>query len=60
MRSHEEVKEICQARPFFLFLVALGLHSCIPDFSSCSEQGLLFIAVHGLLVAASLVAERWL
>ena len=30
-------------------------------FSSCSEQGLLFIAVRGLLIAtASLVAEHWL
>ena len=30
-------------------------------FSSCGEQGLLFVAAHGLLIAvASLVAERGL
>ena len=30
-------------------------------FSSCGEQGLLFVAVHGLLIAvASLVAEHGL
>ena len=29
-------------------------------FSSCGERGLLFVAVHGLLIAvASLVAEHW-
>ena len=58
----EEVKEICKGKKnaFFSFLVALGLHCCIPAFSSCSEQGLLFIEVHGLLVAAFLVTERGL
>ena len=30
-----------------LFLAALGLHCCSQAFSSCSEQGLLFIAVRG-------------
>ena len=45
----------------YLFLAALGLHCCAPAFSSCSEQGLLFVAVHGLLIAvASLVAEHGL
>ena len=43
----------------FLFLAALGLCCCARAFSSCSERGLLFVAVHGLLVAvASLVAEH--
>ena len=37
----------------------LGLHFCARAFSSCSERGPLFIAVHGpLTVAASLVAEH--
>ena len=45
----------------YLFLAALGLHCCAWAFSSCSERGLLFIAVHGLLTAAvSLVAEHGL
>ena len=43
----------------YLFLAALGLHCCVWAFSSCSEWGLLFIAVHGLLIAvASLVVEH--
>ena len=46
---------------FNLFLAALGLHCCMRAFSSCSEQGLLFVAVCGLLIAvASLVAEHTL
>ena len=36
---------------FFSFLAALGLLCCTRDFSSCSERGLLFIAVFGLLIA---------
>ena len=44
----------------FLFLAALGVRCC-GAFSSCSEQGLLFVAVRGLLiVVASLVAEHGL
>ena len=44
----------------FLFLAALGLR-CMQAFSSCCKQGLLFVAVHGLLIAvASLVAEHGL
>ena len=49
-----------------LFLAVLGLRFCVRAFSSCSEQGPLFIAVHGpLTIAPSLVAEhrlqtRWL
>ena len=43
---------------FYLFLAALGL-CCAQAFSSCSERGLLFVAVRGLLIAvASLVAEH--
>ena len=46
---------------FILFLAALGLRCCKQAVSSCGEQGLLFIAVHGLLIAvASLVAEHGL
>ena len=43
----------------YLFLAALGLCCCARAFSSCGEQGLLFIVVRGLLIAvASLVAEH--
>ena len=39
-----------------LFLAALGLCCCAWAFSGCGERGLLFVAVHGLLiVVASLV-----
>ena len=42
----------------YVFLAVLGLHCFTWAFSSCSEQGLLFIVVCGLLIAvASLVAE---
>ena len=42
-----------------LFLAALGLCCCTRAFSSCSEQGLLFVAVCGLLIeVASLVVAR--
>ena len=46
----------------YLFIsAALGLHCCARAFSSCGEQGLLFVAVHGLLiVVASLVVEHGL
>ena len=45
----------------YLFLAALGLRCCARASSSCGEQGLLFIAVRGLLIAvASLVAEHGL
>ena len=43
----------------YLFLAALGLCCCVRAFSSYCEQGLLFLAVHRLLiVVASLVAEH--
>ena len=35
---------------FNLFLAELGLCCCTRAFSSCGEQGLLFLAVRGLLV----------
>ena len=44
---------------FILFLAALGVRCCTQTFSSCGEWGLLFVAVHGLLIAvASLAAEH--
>ena len=44
---------------FFFFMSALGLRCCVQAFSSCGEQGLLFAAERGLLMAvASLVAEH--
>ena len=46
---------------FFFFLATLGFRCCTRAFSSCGEQGLLFVAVRGLLTAvASLVAEHGL
>ena len=45
----------------YLFLAVLGLRCCTQAFSSCGERGLLFVAVHSLLIAvASLVAEHGL
>ena len=45
----------------YLFLAALGLRCCTRASSSCGEQGLLFVAVRGLLIAvASLVAAHGL
>ena len=45
----------------YLFLAALGLRCCAWAFSSCSERGLLFVVVRGLLiVVASLVAQHGL
>ena len=45
----------------YLFLSTLGLPCCVRAFFSCGEQGLLFVAVPGLLIAvASLVAEHGL
>ena len=45
---------------FILFLAALGLHCCTWAFSSCGKQGLLFVAVCGLLIAvASLCCGAW-
>ena len=62
-----ERAEMCTLLFFFfnkfiyLFLAALGLRCCVQAFSSCSEWGLLFVAVHGLLiVVVSLVVEQGL
>ena len=42
-------------------MAALGLFRCARVFSSCGEQGLLFVVVCGLLIAvASLFAEHGL
>ena len=35
-------------KKLIIYLAVLGLHCCMQAFSSCSEQGLLFVAVHGL------------
>ena len=44
----------------FLFLAVLGLHCYMRAFSSCDKWGLLFIAVHGLLIEmASLCYGAW-
>ena len=44
---------------YYLFLTVLGLHCCTWAISSCGDQGLLFVAVCGLLiVVASLVVEH--
>ena len=44
-----------------LFLAVLGLCCCARAFSSCSERGLLFTAVSGLLIVlASLAVEHGL
>ena len=46
---------------FNKFMAALRLCCCARAFSSCGEQGLLFIVVRGLLtVVASLVVEQGL
>ena len=42
----------------YLFLAALGLRCCAWAFSSCGERGLLFVAVHGLLVAVASLAVK--
>ena len=42
-------------------MAALGLRCCTQAFSSCGKWGLLFVVVHGLLIAvASFVAEHGL
>ena len=52
---------VCFNSFIYLFFAALGLHCCTRALSGCGERGLLFIAVHGLLIAvASLVAEHGL
>ena len=67
--SHKDLEQSKDALFFFyhflkiyLFLAALGLCCCTTRaFSSCGEQGLLFVAVRGLLiVVASPNAEHGL
>ena len=42
-------------------MAVLGLRFCARAFSSCGKWGLLFIVVHGLLIAvASFVVEHQL
>ena len=51
----------CMYVCMYLFMAVLGLRCCVRAFSSCSERGLLFVAVPGLLiVVASLVVEHGL
>ena len=42
----------------YLFMAVLGLHCCARAFSSCSEWGLLFIAVRRLLTAVACLCSR--
>ena len=50
---------VCMCVCMYVCMAALGLCCCTRAFSSCGEQGLLFIAVRRLLSAvASLVAEH--
>ena len=44
----------------YLSLAALDLYCCVQALSSCSQQGLLFIAVHGLLIAVASLVEHGL
>ena len=37
----------------YLFMAVLGLCCCARAFSSCGELGLLFLAVHGLLIVVA-------
>ena len=60
-------KDVAPSSSFFfnkfiyLFLAALGLRCCARAFSSCGKWGLLFVAVHGLLIeVASPVEEHGL
>ena len=50
---------VSYALPFFFLLAVLGLRCCASAFSSCSECGLLFVAVCSLLIeVASFLAEH--
>ena len=42
----------------YLFLAVLGLRCCARAFSSCGEQGLLFVAVRSLIAVASHCGAR--
>ena len=43
---------------FNLYLAVLGLHCSTQAFPSCCNQGLLFIALHGLLISVASLVER--
>ena len=43
---------------YFLFLAVLGLRCCARAFFSCCEPGLLFVAVHRLLIAVASLVEH--
>ena len=59
IRSNKQEVSSILLFQFYLFLAVLGLHGCTQAFSSCGEQRLLFVAVHGLLIAvASLAVEH--
>lgn len=45
-------------RCIHLFLSVPGLHFCMWAFPSCGYGGLLFVAAHGLIVVASVLAEH--
>ena len=38
---------------YLFILAALGLRCCLQAFSSCGEPGVLFVAVHGLLIVVA-------
>ena len=40
-------------------MAALGLCCCTRAFSSCGEWGLLFVVVHGLLIAVASRCGAW-
>ena len=53
-----KLRSFCYLSIYLFILDALGL-CCVQAFSSCSESGLLFVVVCGLLIAmASLVVEH--
>ena len=55
----QRAQQVGPSHTFFGGGAALGLRCCAWAFSSCGEQGLLFVAVRGLLIAvASLAAEH--
>ena len=65
MGPRKEYIEKNRDKILFLKFIYLFIFGCIGSlllrvaFSSCSKRGLLFVAVHGLLIAvASLVAEH--
>ena len=41
-----------------LFLAALGFCGCTQAFSCCAERGLLFVAVHRLLITGAFLVEH--